>query len=143
MAAMFARRRFLSFSLRALLICTAVVGGLLGWVVREWRIVEDRRQTEQSLEGSYRGGVTISVGSEAAPLEHGGKKDDPSSGTVDGPNGPFEVPFIRRLLGDEPRRMVIIWSDVVDKSEADAIAAKFPEAVIWRLPPWQLAEPCS
>ena len=47
-----ARRRFFSFSLRSLLIATAVVAGVLGWVAREWRIVEDRRITIQKCMAS-------------------------------------------------------------------------------------------
>jgi hypothetical protein len=129
---MTAPRRRWSFTLRTLLIATAVCGGVLAWLVQQWRIVEDRGQTTAALAYSGNGWVTDEDESiELIAREVKGLAD---SGIVHMPDRPLQIPFIRRLLGDKPRHVVVIFLDAVDESEADAVAAKFPEAIIWRSP---------
>ena len=106
------RRRWFQFRLRTLLVGVALLAIPLGYLAHEWRIVRARNtflDREQQVIKRYEFGV----------------------------GGPFDnmrpLPSIRRMLGDEPQR----WVVVVYPAEKDAARKLFPESIVLAIDPVQ------
>jgi hypothetical protein len=97
------RRRF-QFSLRTLLIVVTLLASAAGYVGRQYEIVQNRRSFIDDHLNRY-----------------GNLEVDPSDAV--------EVPWIRRLLGDEGVEKLGLDADS-DKNERRRAAALFPEAQI-------------
>ena len=99
-------RRWFRFSLRTVLVTSAVLAGVLGWIAMNAHLVQTRRAMLTSI------------------VDHGG-----SYGTeiYDPRTEPVDIPWIRKWLGDE----TVFWIGLRNGSTADEIErvkAIFPEA---------------
>ena len=123
------RRWFVSLSLRSLLVAFAGSGVLMAWLVNHRRrAITERRRLAEELSDRYGGAASRFPELVEIARAHA------DAGTLATPQRPFQIPFVRRLLGDDIYYVVIIWTDAMSELCANEFAAAFPEALIWRLP---------
>lgn len=108
-------RRWFQFRLRALLVGVVLIGSACGYFAHEWHVVTARKEwLARHPQGMFDVDDTI--------IDHNGKPIRPPEPTV---------PFIRRWLGDEPTKYLVVETREDDKSAMEL----FPEARIFA--PWR------
>ena len=102
------------FSLRALLVTTAVLAGAMAWLTYNAKIVQERKAAWPFLDAGMRGWPACT------------RPDIPRQSGAD-------VSWIRRMMGDRPMVTLVYYPDKddVDRSGLARIERVFPEAEIW------------
>ena len=121
------KRRWFQFSLRTLMIVVSLLAVPLGYVGWQAKIVRERRCALSAITES---------GGHIWTREGYCSSTEPGAGRMPPDEWPSEVPWLRRLLGDEHVASIQLAWDV-SVAERIRIEALFPEAtVFWadRLP---------
>ncbi len=107
------RRRWFRFSLRSFLLLVLVGGSVLGW---QMHVVHERTRLRQWLK--FRDAYVVTLADQA-----GQKAGDP------GIPHHGEIPWYRRLLGDEPVLLIDLREDVSEEAE-DRVRRAFSESIV-------------
>jgi hypothetical protein len=111
------KRRWLSYSIRTLLIAVTILCVWLGW---QWRIVNERRELRSLIES--RGGSLTNSSIESAGAN--------PFVAANGPPPPKDPPYFRRWLGDQSVRSITYPQGSLTAGELDSVGHSFPEAII-------------
>jgi hypothetical protein len=109
------KRRWLTFSIRTLLVAVTILCVWLGWQVH---LVRERKELRSLIE--QRGGWIEQLLESDNPFDDGPAIAAPA---------PPEPPIVRQWLGDESVRRIVLLTDSVTAGEKARIADAFPEAI--------------
>jgi hypothetical protein len=119
-------RRWLSYSTRTLLIAVALCCVGLNWLLVQVATVNERAELRRwaALHGTWN-----LAADRLLPI--GGIKDEWALVAQDWrTRSTSGVPWVRRMLGDEPVEVFVLWEAWRQEPEAVRIEKQFPEAAI-------------